>query len=122
MQREQIISLREELQQFVLQTQYRLSGLQKSIQDIKEAGQKNADRKSSFTNLDGRSTFEALKAEVVPEAEFKTADVTSQPLYLRGTDKELTTKLVGPELTKSSNATDRLEAIKRRLADQIEST
>lgn len=122
MQREQIISLREELQQFVLQTQYRLSGLQKSIQEIKETSKKNADRKSSFANLDGRSTFEALKVEVVPEAEFKTADVTSQPQCLRDTDRELTTKVARPELTKSSNATDRLEAIKRRLADQIEST
>ena len=120
MQREQIISLREELQRFVLQTQYRLEGLQKSIQVIKEAGRRNADRKSSSTNLDDRSTIEALKVEVVPEANVKTAEVTCPPQHLRGTDKKLTTKLAGPELTQSSSATDRLEAIKRRLAEQIE--
>lgn len=119
MQREQIVSLREELQRFVLQTQCRLAGLQKSIQDIKEAGRRNADRKKGSTDLDGRSTFEALKVELVPEAEVKTAEVKCQPQYLRGTDKELATR---PELPPSSSATDRLEAIKRRLAKQIEST
>ena len=115
---EQIVSLREELQRFVLQTQCRLAGLQKSIQDIKEAGRRNADRKKGSIDLDGRSTFEALKVEV-PEAEVKTAEVKCQPQYLRGTDKELATR---PELPPSSSATDRLEAIKRRLAKQIEST
>ncbi len=88
MQREPLLSMQEELREFVMQTRIRLTTARKLITCTQQTS-----RKSSIGNGD------SLPLDVPPHCE-TLQDAT--------------------ELSPTSTSTERLDAIKRRLAEQIQ--
>lgn len=125
---DQITSLQNELHQFVLQTQNRLAGLQKALINLKE---KEAAKESVREAVPlGEEMDLGAPTEQVETMKQNELGSAAEP-FLPG--RSSPTEGKNPEnrpadatapdwlaMDESSDASERLEAIKRRLAEQIE--
>ncbi len=123
MQRDALLSMQAELREFVVQTQIRLMAVRKLIADAQLA-----TSNQSTTNIGesqppcvpphtGRSKADAAEQNIFAASPMAGFDL--QPIV---SEIETASSPDVAELHSTSNATDRLEAIKRRLAEQIQKT
>ena len=122
MTRDITTSLQHDLQQFVLQTQNRLEGLLKALNHLREAAKESAQ---ASVPLAGAACLGAANGSANEQSEFEATEILQTPLRpaTAAEDSEDTqrdaTKYAWPAADDASDATDRLAAIKRRLAEQI---
>jgi hypothetical protein len=123
MSNDQVASLKIELQQFVLQTQARLRSLQESVYTLKATSRKGT---SASIAVDGEQCFKVANSL---RDQNEVAHAAASNLSLRTPNDEVKTSecthtnaACDSQLHETSDAEDRLAAIKRRLADRIGSS
>jgi len=119
-----IQSMKEELQEFVVQTQARLEGLLKSANNLKTAARKAAlgsatlDGDGCLGEPNGQAKEHDACGFELRRSRLSSTPVTqSKAAEIRCTDRKDDERGV---VDGSAVASDRLEALKRRLAEQIQ--
>lgn len=115
-----ILALQDELQQFVLQTQNRLRGLLESTHSLKEASSKKSLQRSAD---EGHGCPGASNVRIAVNDEVELP-IVSSPQRSPTTDFRTSINNIGCEIDETSleasaDVADRLESVKRRLADRI---
>ncbi len=124
MKRDHITSLKQELDQFVTQTQDRLEGLRKWLHELRQV---DVDTDPASVMVDGGSRCMTSMGQVACQHDLGLPEGSTREEPTRGTEprvpenaREEATEQEWTPRNASSEATDRLAAIKRRLAAQIE--
>lgn len=122
MARDLTTSMQDDLQQFVLQTQDRLEGLLRSLHNLQETAKGSAQ---AAVPLADEASFSAADGPANEQNEFESTEILqtlpSPAINPKVPEETLrdAAKHERPAAVDASDATDRLAAIKRRLAEQI---
>lgn len=118
-------SLQNELHQFVLQTQNRLDGLRTSLVRLREPNQATLPERDEIRDEPRLEILTPQEEQIPPNTHTAPAETFLPPASVADEEpipeepQRSSSTSERPPVDDFTSATDRLEAIKRRLADQI---
>lgn len=120
MRHEPLLSLQEELREFVMQTQDKLTAVRKLMAHMQPANSKSSIGDGDLLPRHVSPHGGTLIRDTIEHDEFEASPLATSTLCALVPEVATTSPLDASELSPTSTATQRLEAIKRRLNEQIE--
>lgn len=120
MQREPLLSMQEELREFVMRTQIRLTAVRKLMSHTRTESRQSSIGNSDSLPLQVSAHCGAFLGDTAEHQEFKAKLEAASDLCAVVPEAATASPQDASELSPTSTATDRLEAIKRRLSEQIQ--
>jgi hypothetical protein len=120
MQREPLLSMQEELREIVMRTQNRLTAVRKLMTHTRPASRQSSIGSGDTLPLHVSPHCGALIGDTAEHQEFEENLEAASDLCAVVSEVATASPQDASEPSPTSTATDRLEAIKRRLSEQIQ--